>query len=125
MTRKQAFKYGFATKIAELGLSPSEFEALTMSKQAAGDADGVGGEVADTATDLMKALLIGGALAVPALGFGAGYSLAGSNAASQSDIDTMKSEYIANEYERAVREMLQDRQRQLALRGRRAPTTAY
>ena len=93
MTKRDAFKLGFLGKVAELGLTPTKFAALTLTKQAIiGD---LLGSVRDIALPLAGAAVIG----IPwVTGKLTGMMEAGLTDVSEADVERMKMQDYINTY---------------------------
>lgn len=110
-----AFKLGFLKKLAEDGITPSEF--YIMIKQAfdpteivttgMGNATEVGTKLLDTGVevggDLLKNLMYAGVLAPAALGGMAGAVEARLTSPSAEDIESLRNAELAAKYEQASR----------------------
>jgi len=113
--RANAFKVGFLTKLAEIGVTPNEFnerikqafDPLTMLLAGAGGATEAGQKVIGTGVDvggsLLKNLAYAGLLGPLALGGTAGALEAKMTSPSAEDIEALQNAELAAKYEQLTR----------------------
>lgn len=120
MTKKEAFRLGFLSRLAERGMSPGQFE-----KQASGvlgELVEAGGRTVSALSPMALAALIG----VPAAaGILTGWGQAGMEDVSEEDIERMKQRDIVDTYrseaQRIRRKLLRSSWKKPAKRRRAAP----
>lgn len=105
MTKEQSFRIGFAKRLAELGVEPSQLVKLSQVK-----------------FDLMKALeaagklgwkgLLGIASVPPMLGAGLGYGLEASRIVSPEDLKAMREAAMLQEYQYAIDQLEKEKKRE-------------
>lgn len=99
MNIKEAYRYGFATKLAALGMSPSEFEAAWLEKRAF--PKGITGNLL-----ALGAAGVGTAAVLPWLtGLMTGYQFGGGKEVSPADIEHLRQTSILSSYADAIKRM--------------------
>jgi hypothetical protein len=109
MTVKEAYKVGFARRLAELGYSPSEFETAWFEKEAVrGAAKALGGDIRG-----LTGFTLGALAALPwfAGAFG-GYALGGGKEVSEADVDYLRQRSLIDEYAYAIERLKRQREQE-------------
>ena len=109
MTVKEAYKVGFAKKLAELGVSPTDLEYAWFAKEGMGRAAERGGD----ALLNLGGLGLGALLTLPwfAGAFG-GYALGGGKETSKADIDYLRQKSLVDEYAYAIDRLKRQREQE-------------
>jgi hypothetical protein len=110
MNVQSAFREGFVTKLASMGLDPDQLEeALLKKAQGRGPMGAFVGEGAEFTADMAKLLaksLLGVGIGLPPLiGAGLGYGMGKSRQTSLADIEAMKETALLNEYSQAIKRL--------------------
>lgn len=119
MTPQEAFKIGFLARCVEENYGPEKIAALSGMMTEKVGFTGVGGELADTATDMGKLMATGFAAAPWLTGGGLAFLANKASDPTHADIDEVKNQELLSEYEQATQRLKQ----QQALRQYKAQQT--
>ena len=115
----EMFKVGFLTRLAELGISPSDFDEALTTKSAG---------FIDFAKSLANLMYSGGKLGLgvtAGVGLMGGSSLKGMVQADDEDLEEVKKDELASHYYRLAKDVRERTEQERRRRQNRRATSAY
>jgi hypothetical protein len=111
---KQAYKLGFAERLARRGITPDQVQAACVTKQAdtVGSVAEAAGQAGSRGLDVLKSLAHLGLLVPPLVGGAIGYGLERSKVVSPADLQHVKDVALLRDYKAAITRLQKEQERE-------------